>query len=149
MNSEKSLEPMIYGFSAVPLPNDEMVSVLISDVVYPVAEAYALMVIGSVADDMSMVPLYTDTVLELTGSVPSKVYRMVALVGKPQEIVKVFPVWTIVGTSQASVTEPLPISEVIIFSLTAMALMVTPLTFSVRGPVYSVLEMVGVSPLVV
>ena len=39
------------------------------------------------------------------------------------------------GAAHCRVTEPLPTSEVIIFSLTAIALMVTPLTFSLKGSV--------------
>ena len=67
--------------------------------------------------------------------------------GNGQDTVKpVLPFLTITGAAHCSVTEPLPTPEVSMFSLTAMALMVTPLTFSVRGPVYGVLEVVGLVP---
>ncbi len=70
--------------------------------------------------------------------------------GNGQVTVKpLLPLRKITGAAHCSVAEPLPTSELIIFSFTAMALIVTPLTFSVRGPVYSVLEVVGVLPSVV
>ena len=65
------------------------------------------------------------------------------------EIEKVMPSLVTTGVAHCSTTEPLPTDELIIFSFMAMALMVTPLTFSVKGPVYSVLEAVGVLPSVV
>ena len=67
--------------------------------------------------------------------------------GNGQVTVKpLLPLRTITGAAHWSVTEPLPTSDLIIFSLTAIALIVTPLTFSVRGTVYAVLEVVGGLP---
>ena len=53
------------------------------------------------------------------------------------------------GVAHCNVTALLTTAEVIIPSLTAMALMMTPLMFSVNGTVYSVLDVVGVLPSVV
>ena len=64
-------------------------------------------------------------------------------------MVNVMPSLVMTGVAHCSFTVPLPTSEVIMFVLTAMALMVTLLTFSVSGSVYIVLEVVGVLPSVV
>ena len=54
--------------------------------------------------------------------------------GKEQVTVKpVLPLRVMTGAAHCNVTEPLPTAEVIIFSLTAIALIVTPLTFSCKG----------------
>ena len=67
--------------------------------------------------------------------------------GNGQVTVKsALPLLTITGAAHCNVTDPLPTSEGIMFSLTAMALIVTPLTFSVRGTVYGVLAVVGLVP---
>ena len=70
--------------------------------------------------------------------------------GNAQVMVKLLLlVRVMTGAAHCRVTEPLPTAEIIIFSLTAMALIVTPLTFSCSGVVYSLLDVVGSAPLVV
>ena len=70
--------------------------------------------------------------------------------GKAQVMVMlVLLLRTMTGAAHCSVTAPLPTAEVIMPSLTAIAFMVTPLTFSVSEAVYRVLEVVGVLPSVV
>ena len=70
--------------------------------------------------------------------------------GNEQLTVKPFlPLRAMTGAAHCSITASLPTAEVIIPSLTAMALMVTPLMFSVKGLVYSVLDVVGIVPSVV
>ena len=59
------------------------------------------------------------------------------------------PLRAMSGAAHCSFIALLPTVEVIIPSLTAMALMVTPLMFSVSGTVYWVLDVVGVLPSVV
>ena len=72
-----------------------------------------------------------------------------ASVGILHERENVMPSLVMAGVAHCSFTVPLPTTEVIIPAFTAIALMVTLLTFFVRGPVYSVLEVVGLLPLVV
>ena len=52
------------------------------------------------------------------------------------EIENVMPSLVMTGVAHCNITEPLPTSELIIFSLTAMALIVTLLTFSHKGAMY-------------
>ena len=82
---------------------------------------------------------------------PSVVYYMVTPEeGKSQVMVMlVLLLRMMTGAAHCSFTVPLPTAEGIMFSFTAMALIRTLLTFSVNGPVYSVLEVVGVLPSVV
>ena len=71
-------------------------------------------------------------------------------VGNEQLIVKPsLPLRAISGAAHCSFTALLTTAEVTIPSLTAMALMVTLLIFSVNGTVYFVLDVVGVLPSVV
>ena len=70
--------------------------------------------------------------------------------GKGQVTVKLeLLLRAMMGSSHCSVTEPLRTVEVIMPSLTAMALMVTPLTFSFKGSENTLLDVLGVLPSVV